>query len=579
MTKAIKETAPQGPVLTEELDSSSLECVEEDVPGKKEKKFVIRGHFGNVNVATANKRVYPQALMEREIARLEKAMKDRNLYGELDHPSSQDGDSATKLNRVSHIITSLKIEGNKVFGTAETLGTDAGRNLRELLKAGCKVGVSSRGHGTTTPDSEGNAVVNTDFKLVTFDVVAEPAAGAYPGIFLESKNGKIASKDVTASMVAEAFPVATSCITEAAVKAREVELEAQWAQKVVESTEQVKQGLQEQFTDELLSAVAKAKKELYAEVTADVLKDPAFAGAKQTVESIKQALMPYLVPNEFQNYTESVKLDYEKKTQSLQAELAEAKLKITALESSSADSESTLRELGYRLYLEQVLDGNAEGRTMVGDLKNYPDAASIKIKAEEVKAILAARKSSAQVESAPRVVEKIVEKIVSSNPELEKEFAKAAARADKAEMALETLQSKLQKEHSVVEQLSEQLDAAEFELAKAKEAAEVATTKLYAEQKLTKNPNAGKIRNVLESTNPRSRKSVDAITESFREPVRDPEALDQVRARIRASTRGGMERMPMEEEVRPTTRSEGSKDLAGLGVSLSDFRKFSGVKK
>jgi hypothetical protein len=110
------------------------------------------------------------------------------------------------LNRVAHIVTKLWLEDGKVFGEAEILDTDPGRNLQALLKAGCKVGVSSRGYGSTKPNDKGEDVVQEDYKLVTFDFVAEPAAGAFPAVFFEWKGQKLDTKNVTPEMLKEAAP-------------------------------------------------------------------------------------------------------------------------------------------------------------------------------------------------------------------------------------------------------------------------------------------------------------------------------------------------------------------------------------
>lgn len=142
------------------------------------------GRFGRCDVPTANGRVYPRRLMEREFKRLMPLMSNRGLFGELDHP----GDGKTMLKRVSHLITNLEIHpDNSVFGSWEVIpGTIMGKQLEALAEANVQLGVSSRGLGSVVRDHQGNAVVQEDFRLLTYDVVADPAVGdAVPETFIE----------------------------------------------------------------------------------------------------------------------------------------------------------------------------------------------------------------------------------------------------------------------------------------------------------------------------------------------------------------------------------------------------------
>jgi hypothetical protein len=143
---------------------------------------VVRGEFASYGKATANKRFYGENIWKQEISRLEEALGDRRVYGELDHPT----DGRTSLKRVSHIVTGMHLENGILVGEAEILPTKEGLQLEVLLKAGCKVGVSSRGFGSVKTDDKGIDVVQEDFKLQTFDFVADPADNtAYPEAVFE----------------------------------------------------------------------------------------------------------------------------------------------------------------------------------------------------------------------------------------------------------------------------------------------------------------------------------------------------------------------------------------------------------
>src|SRR5687768_11210855 len=118
-------------------------------------KLVVRGEYARGDRATANKRFYKTTLWERESGRLGPAIAERKVFGELDHPA----DGRTSLSRCSHLITKLSVEDGVVIGEAEILDTQRGRDLQALLKSGAKVGVSSRGYGSTVTNDKGEEVV------------------------------------------------------------------------------------------------------------------------------------------------------------------------------------------------------------------------------------------------------------------------------------------------------------------------------------------------------------------------------------------------------------------------------------
>jgi len=138
-------------------------------------RLVARGEFGFCGRPTANGRVYPRKLIEREIGRLRPKMENSAMYGELDHPES----GKTSLKRVSHLISNLTIESNgRVVGEMSVLDhpdIPNGRLLKGLVECGVKLGVSSRGIGSVKKQKDGNYLVQEDFRLLTYDVVADPA--------------------------------------------------------------------------------------------------------------------------------------------------------------------------------------------------------------------------------------------------------------------------------------------------------------------------------------------------------------------------------------------------------------------
>ena len=139
----------------------------------------IRGCFQRADEANNNKRIYKKPLLEREITKLAESITERRLMGELDHPQND----SVRLSNVSHLITGLNMKGNEVIGEAEILDTPSGKVAKALIEGGVKVGISSRGMGTVTEELDGKRYVNEDFKLITWDLVADPSTrGAYPGL-------------------------------------------------------------------------------------------------------------------------------------------------------------------------------------------------------------------------------------------------------------------------------------------------------------------------------------------------------------------------------------------------------------
>jgi len=118
-----------------------------------------------------NNRRYPRGILEREMENYQKAISEGRATGELDHPE----ESVVELQNVSHVIREAWWEGDEVMGTVEILNTPNGKIAQELMEAGIKLGISSRGVGETQKDEEGCDVVDESFILVAFDLVSEPS--------------------------------------------------------------------------------------------------------------------------------------------------------------------------------------------------------------------------------------------------------------------------------------------------------------------------------------------------------------------------------------------------------------------
>ena len=149
----------------------------------------IQGPFLMANESNKNKRVYPLEEMVKEVNRYQTEMIDsKRATGELNHPSSPE----INLERVCHVITDLKQNGNIFEGKSKVLSTPMGQIVRSLILDGVRLGVSSRALGRLEEDGNGTNRV-ADFKLVAVDVVADPSVpSAFVNGILESKQWVLA---------------------------------------------------------------------------------------------------------------------------------------------------------------------------------------------------------------------------------------------------------------------------------------------------------------------------------------------------------------------------------------------------
>jgi len=144
------------------------------VEGAEGKDLYMKGICIQGGVKNANERVYPVNEIERAVATLNKQISEgSSVLGEVDHPD----DLKINLDRCSHMITEMWMDGPNGFGKLKILPTPMGNLVRTMLESGVKLGVSSRGSGNV---NEANGQVS-DFEIVTVDVVAQPSApNAYP---------------------------------------------------------------------------------------------------------------------------------------------------------------------------------------------------------------------------------------------------------------------------------------------------------------------------------------------------------------------------------------------------------------
>lgn len=135
-----------------------------------------------------NGRVYRKETLARELENYQKAISERRSLGELDHPD----DSVINLKNASHLVTKMWWNGDSVMGKIEVLDTPSGRILKDLVKAGVKLGISSRGLGSIKQE-KGQTIVEDDFQLICFDMVSEPST---PGAYLKQQKNVPMSSEI-----------------------------------------------------------------------------------------------------------------------------------------------------------------------------------------------------------------------------------------------------------------------------------------------------------------------------------------------------------------------------------------------
>lgn len=169
-----------------------FECSPESLTEVKEAnggKIILKGILQKADTLNQNGRIYPKHILEREVKNYQKFIVEKRAMGECDHPDS----SVVSLKNVSHVIREAYFEGNTVFGVVEVLPkTPSGAILAGLIESGVKLGISSRGVGSTVRQGE-YYVVQDDFQLICWDFVSEPST---PNAFMLAEGVSVDDSDL-----------------------------------------------------------------------------------------------------------------------------------------------------------------------------------------------------------------------------------------------------------------------------------------------------------------------------------------------------------------------------------------------
>lgn len=147
-------------------------------------RLIVKGVMQRADARNQNNRIYPMKVLAREATKYtDTFINQKRALGELDHPES----STVNLRNVSHNIVEMNWKGNELHGVVEILGTPSGNILKELLKSGVTLGISSRGVGSVKELASENGgspsfEIQEDFELICFDFVSNPSThGAFLG--------------------------------------------------------------------------------------------------------------------------------------------------------------------------------------------------------------------------------------------------------------------------------------------------------------------------------------------------------------------------------------------------------------
>ncbi len=161
---------------------------------KENKAWYLTGILQKGNTKNGNGRKYPSHVLEREMKNYDMLIKQKRAFGELDHPDT----SVVDLKNASHMVTRYWKDGDAIMGAIKILDTPCGEIVKGIVKSGGQVGISSRGLGSVVNESNGTSIVQEDFTLICFDIVADPST---PGAFMnpqkirESKEMKVHDRD------------------------------------------------------------------------------------------------------------------------------------------------------------------------------------------------------------------------------------------------------------------------------------------------------------------------------------------------------------------------------------------------
>lgn len=574
------------------------------VEGQGGGKLVVQGKIGHVDRPTANNRVYPRSVMEREIKRLQTRIESGSVLGAVDHP----GDGKSRIRDAGCIVRGLSVENDgTITGKFEVVEeTRAGSDLAAFLRRGASIGMSSRGIGSTSSGNNGWDVVGEDFRLNTWDFVADPAChDAYPSVISEDKDaeGQVTGKltldpsKLTETELREKLPELIRGIEEHAylVASETVcedisENEDETRERIrTEMHEELRQELEEDFAVKLVRALAEMRKDVTEEVRSELDSDPENAAAKVTLKRVAEMINPF-TPTP----------DIKKMLDERETQIDELRKLLTKVESDTSKDaridmlEAKGRELAMQIYVERNISTRPDAdelREMIGDVSAYENADELKQKVESALTSADDRAEEtqtaveAQVESVRREMQEQVDRA-----EREAERARAHERklresvsAQIAELE-EKFTEKLSTTARTMAEKDEQLAEQAERLEEAVEAAERSERVAYASKRTIGHPKRKAIMEAVEAGDLRTQDDIDEAANHLEDQSHGTGGAHE---RVRAAMSHGRQHLTEEESEQfgvtdndyEEVGEAADEDLAALGTSLTEQTQLAGINR
>ena len=590
------------------------------VEGAAGGKLVVSGKIGHVDKATANNRVYPRSVMEREVGRLQERINQGSVLGAVDHP----GDGKSRVRDAGCIMRGLKIERNgEIHGKFEVVEeSDAGRNLAAFLRRGAAIGMSSRGLGSTALGPDGHDYVGEDFRLNTWDFVADPAChDAYPQMISESVDEAgneivtIKKADLTQQALRDKFPEVVRAIEEHAygVACSTVEEDVETrVRKDVESLTEEALGeaktkiredvkveiyreeinkLREDFAAKLVRALAEMRTTVEEEVRSDFDSDPELAGAKLTLKKIAEWVTP------FQPEPDVKRILDEK-----DSEIAELRNAVLQQESGTTDQGNEIADLqakgkalAYQVYIEQQIAAHPAAdqiREMIGSPTEITSTEELKTKVEAALAAVDNIRKEAEAENEAALerqqnewADRIQRADADAKRAYEREVALRESVDEKVRSLEQTVRDTLTSHQRELAERDAKLEAQARTITEAVETADRSSLLAYAGERTMGHQERRRIIEDVRSGRLKTEAEVDLQTTRLEEGAQEPGGPIE---RIRRALGNGREnltedeRVVMEQEtqlVENTGSSEADRDLAVLGTSLFEQTNLAGITR
>lgn len=561
------------------------------VEGKNGGALVVEGKIGHCDVPTANGRVYPRSIMEREIKRLKPRIEQASVYAAVDHP----GDGKTRLKDAGAIVRDLWIEqSGAIHGKFEVVSeAPAGQAIAAFLRRGASVGMSSRGLGSTTSGPNGYDVVGEDFRLNTWDFVSDPAChDAYPAIVSEDEEQKITEDHLRArfpkivqAIEEKAYATAQQVCEEVAKDEIRCEVEKQAEEGIrlgkdklredvkLEVADEIRAQLREDFATKLVRAIAEMREKITEEVKSDLASDPAVAGARLTLSKITEMLSPYKPTPDVQKMLS----ERDSATADLQKAITERDKKIKEQAEQVARVEQKARTAIYALYVEQKVGAHpaaAEIKKLIGDMTEIKSVDDLKIRVDA--AIEQAQKTTAVVkEQASEEIATLRATYERKLREKDREVASAKAQSSEILKRVEAIEQSFHKvlveKDAAVAAARAELADREEELAEALEQTTKAALIAYANERCLGHKKGPAIIKAIVEGRITSKEGVDKNATRLEEGAQEPGG---VRERVRRAMSRGRETMT-EDESKAADAAE-TADLQETGEAANDLREIGG---